>query len=289
MSPSTFLPAKALVFDLCDPRPDVIQGVSDADFAADLAKVLRGEATPEYKEAGRFFANTYPTRGLRNLLENVCACLSGTRPAAASIFRLDTTYGGGKTHALIALAHAANGMQGVSNVEEFVARELLPTGNVRVAAFDGENADPANGRRMAEGIYAKTPWGELAWGLAKGPGYERIRKSDEQMVAPGAETIAELFGGEPTLILLDELSVYVRKARKAGISADEQLTAFLQSLFKAVELSPRVALVFTLAIGKDWQSTDAYSEENQAIASWMAEAESVVARKATLLNPTEDD
>ena len=289
MSSSTFHTAKALVFDLCDPRPDVLQGVSDADFAADLAKVLRGEASPEYKEAGRFFANTYPTRGIRNLLENVCACLSGARPTAASIFRLDTTYGGGKTHALIALAHAANGMQGVSNVEEFVPRELLPTGIVRVAAFDGENADPANGRRMAEGIYAKTPWGELAWGLAKGPGYERVRKSDEQMVAPGAETIAELFGGEPTLILLDELSVYVRKARKAGISADEQLTAFLQSLFKAVELSPRVALVFTLAIGKDWQSTDAYSEENQAIATWMAEAESVVARKATLLNPTEDD
>ena len=168
MSSSTFLPAKALVFDLCDPRPDVIQGVSDADFAADLAKVLRGEATPEYKEAGRFFANTYPTRGLRNLLENVCACLSGARPAAASIFRLDTTYGGGKTHALIALAHAANGMQGVSNVEEFVARELLPTGNVRVAAFDGENADPANGRRMAEGIYAKPRGVNLPGGWQKG-------------------------------------------------------------------------------------------------------------------------
>jgi hypothetical protein len=135
MSPSTFLPAKALVFDLCEPRPDVLQGVSDADFAADLAKVLSREASPEYRETGRFFSNTYPTRGLRNLLENVCACLSGARPAAASIFRLDTTYGGGKTHALIALAHAANGMQGVSNVEEFVARELLPTGNLRVAAY----------------------------------------------------------------------------------------------------------------------------------------------------------
>ncbi|MFP5237649.1 MAG: ATP-binding protein [Acidobacteriota bacterium] len=279
----------SLVFSHCDPRPDVLQGVSDADFAADLAKVLRGDASPEYQIAGRFFANTYPTRGLRNLLENVCARLSGTKTEAASVFRLDTTYGGGKTHGLIALAHAANGMAGVANVQEFVSPGLVPHGKVRVAAFDGENADPANGRRMEEGIYAHTPWGELAHGLAGPQGYERVRKSDEQMVAPGADTIAELFGGDPTLILLDELAVYLRKARKAGLNADDQLTAFLQSLFKAVESSPRVALVYTLAIGKDWQATDAYSEENQAIANWMAEAESVSARKATLLNPTEDD
>ena len=113
-------------------------------------------------------------------------------------------------------------------------------------------------------MYAHTPWGELAYGLAGKAGYERVRKSDEQMVAPGADTIAELFGDRPTLILLDEISVYLRKARKAGLSADDQLTAFLQSLFKAVESSRRAVLVYTLAIGKDFQATDAYSDENQS-------------------------
>ncbi|WKT83433.1 hypothetical protein RHP47_11390 [Thermosynechococcus sp. QKsg1] len=35
-----------------------------------------------------------------------------------------------------------------------------------VAAFDGENADPLNGRQLAPGILARTPWGEIAWALA---------------------------------------------------------------------------------------------------------------------------
>ena len=278
-----------LIFDLCEPRADVLKGVTDADFAADLAKVIRGIAPEEYLKAGKFFANTYPTRGLQNLLANVCARLSGTGAEAASIFRLDTSYGGGKTHGLIALVHAANGMQGVSNISEFIDPSLVPKNKVRVAAFDGENADPANGRSMGDGIFAHTPWGEIAYGLAGKVGYDRIRRSDEQMVAPGAETIAELFGNEPTLILLDELSVYLRKSMKAAPGAGDQLTAFLTSLFKAIESSNRAALVYTLAIGKEGQPVDAYASENQYIADRMAEAESVSARKATLLNPTEDD
>ena len=89
-------------------------------------------------------------------------------------------------------------------------------------------------------------------------------------------------------ILLDELSIYLRKVRNRP-GARDQLTAFLTSLFKAVESSPRATLVYTLAVGKDGKAGDAYSDENQFIADRMAEAESVSARKATLLNPTADD
>ena len=139
------LSTQRLIFDLCEPRADVLKGVTDADFAADLAKVIRGVAPEEYLKPDKFFATTYPTRGLRNLLANVCGRLTGTGNEVASIFRLDTSYGGGKTHGLIALVHAANGMQGVSNVSEFIDSALVPKKKVRVAAFDGENADPANG------------------------------------------------------------------------------------------------------------------------------------------------
>ncbi len=277
------------IFDLCQPRSDVLAGrVADADFAADLAAVIGGTASAEYSEPARFFANTYPTRGLRDLLANVCRRLSGAGGEAAAIFRLDTTYGGGKTHGLIALVHAAGGMKGVADVGEFVESGLLPAGAVRIAAFDGENADPANGHDMGEGVLAHTPWGEIAYALAGRDGYERVRRSDEQGVAPGAATLGELFGGEPTLILLDELAVYLRKVWRAE-NARDQLTAFLTSLFKAVESAPNAALVYTLAIGRDGRATDAYSEEHQFVADTMAEAESVSARKATLLNPTEDE
>ena len=278
------------IFDLCEPREDVRRGTSsDADFAADLARVLRGHDAPEeYADPARFYANTFPTRGLKDLLRNVCGRLSGKGGSVAAIFRLDTAFGGGKTHGLIALVHAARGMPGVTNPDEFVDPVLLPTGEVRIAAFDGENADPANGRRMAPDVLAYTPWGEIAFALAGRDGYERVRKSDETGVSPGAETLAELFGGKPTLILIDELAIYLRKvANRSG--ARDQLTAFLTSLFKAVESAPNAALVYTLAVGKDGRAGDAYSDENQFVADRMAEAESVSARKATLLNPTEDD
>jgi predicted AAA+ superfamily ATPase len=277
------------MFDLCRPRDDILTGdVGKADFAADLAQVVRRAGPEQYRLPDRFFAQTYPTRNLKNLLAHVCSRLSGRGTEVSATFRLGTSFGGGKTHALIALVHAAGGMPGVANVEEFIDPSVLPQGRVRVAAFDGENADPANGRAMGEGVLAFTPWGELAYALAGRSGYERVRRSDERAMAPGADTLRELFGGMPTLILLDELSVYLRKVKNLP-DARDQLTAFLSSLLKAVEAAPDAALVYTLAIGKDGRATDAYSEESQFIADQMAELESASARKATLLNPTEDD
>jgi hypothetical protein len=274
------------LFELCVPRSDVLEdrGIKESDFAADLALVLRGDAPKEYADPATFFANTHPTAGLRRLLENVCRRLSGAGGEASAIFRLDTQYGGGKTHSLIALSHAARGAAGVPSIAEFVDPTLLPRGEVRVAAFDGENADPKNGRLMAAGLRAYTPWGELAFALAGAEGYEKVRPSDVDHVAPGADTLRELFGGKPTLILLDELSIYLRKVRKHA--AGDQLTPFLTALFKAVESSPGAAVVFTLAIGKTRKATDAYSDENQWLAAKMDEAEAVAARKATLLDPT---
>ncbi len=89
---------------------------------------------------------------------------------------------------------------------------------------------------------------------------------------------------------MDELSVYLRKLKvKERDAAGGQLTAFLTALFKAVESTPNAAVVYTLAIGKGGKATDAYSDENQFIADKMEEAESVSARKAALLDPTEED
>ncbi len=167
---------------------------------------------------------------------------------------------------------------------------------MRIAAFDGENADPLNGRTMGEGIKAYTPWGEIAYALAGAAGYERVRPSDEAGVAPGAAMLRELFGGQPTLILLDELSVYLRKFGKKAPSLEaacQQLSAFLTALFKAVEGTPNAAVVYTLAIGKtgkgEYQATDAYSRENLLIAQFMEEADKISARKATVLNPTTEN
>ena len=66
------------------------------------------------------------------------------------------------------------------------------------------------------------------------------------------------------------------------------LTRFLTVLFKALESAPGAVLVFTLAIGMGNRATDAYGEENEFVAHTLAEAGSVAARKATLLDPTSE-
>ena len=181
------------IFETCRPRADVLEGaIAEAYFAADLAQVIVGKGNAEYLDPTRFFANTYPTRGLRNLLANMCRRVTGAGGEAASIFRLDTSYGGGKSHGLIALCHAARGARDVPGIGEFVDPSLLPRSGVRIAAFDGENADPANGRRMEDGLLAYTPWGEIVCALAGRDGYERVRKSDESRIAAfDGETLRE--------------------------------------------------------------------------------------------------
>jgi hypothetical protein len=288
--PSGDLDEMRLIFDTCEPRLDVLQGsTKDEAFAADLASVISGTAPPEYSDPKIFFQHTYPTRGLKALLKAVCQRLSGQGGEVASVIRLDTQYGGGKTHGLIATIHAIKGMDGVPNAEEFVDPALLPSGEITVAAFDGENADPANGLRLEDGVLARSIWGEIAYRLAGKAGFERVRNSDEKHIAPGAETLKELIGGKPTLIVLDEISVYLRKVERTFPGASDQITAFVHALCKAVEASPNVALVYTLAIGKEDKASDAYRDENERAAAAFAEVELVAARKSTQLNPTEED
>jgi hypothetical protein len=283
------------IFDLCEPRRDVLEGtITESDFAADLAQVLNGTAPPEYGDADKFFVYTHPTRGLKRLLESVFSRLSGNKNQVGSIFRLDTRYGGGKTHALIALSHLARTGIGIQRIDEFMNPELIFDSPIQIAAFDGENADVANGIRLDENTRAYTPWGELAYGLGGKAGFKLLSESDSKGVAPGSSVLRELIGDKPTLILIDELSVYLRKLRQASKGeASGQLTAFLTALFKAIESSPRACLVFTLAIDKEGKAADAYQSENQEISQAVAdiyeELGSVSARKATLLDPTEED
>jgi hypothetical protein len=278
------------IFDTCRPRADVLAGaIRDDEFMADLSRVVNGTASADYLDPAAFFAKSYPTRGMKELLKAVCLRLSGKGGEVSSIIRLGTQYGGGKTHSLIALVHAVRGMKGVPTPETFVDPAILPFGAIRIAALDGENADPANGLTLEPGLLARSLWGEMAYRLAGRAGYERVRVSDEKHIAPGAETIRELFGAQPTLILLDEISVYLRKVERAFPDASKQFAAFVHDLFKAVASTPQVALVYTLAVGKDDKAGDAYKDENERAAAAMSEAETVAVRSTTPLNPTEED
>jgi predicted AAA+ superfamily ATPase len=98
------------IFDLCTPREEVLKGGLREDlFAARLKDVIDGSAEPVYGAAKTFFDNTYPTAGLQTLLNDVLGRLSGVGSGKNAVVRLETAFGCGKTHNLIALYHAASG------------------------------------------------------------------------------------------------------------------------------------------------------------------------------------
>lgn len=276
------------IFTACQPRQDILDGtISEADFAARLGSVISGVGSPDYVEPARFFANTHPTAGLRSLITEVMRRLSGKGDTSAT-FRLDTSFGGGKTHGLIALVHAARwGSAHTEELRKFAGSDDVDAVDATVAAFDGEAADPTNGRLMGDGIRAFTPWGEVAYQLGGATAYETVRKSDEARRAPGSDTLGEILGDRPCLILFDELGEYLRKCPDA--LGRDQLAAFLKALFTAVEARKNAAVVFTLAVRQDGKATDAFARENEDIARMIGELESVSGRKATILNPTSDD
>src|SRR4051794_39832556 len=98
------------LFSACEPREDVLTGVlSDAIFAASLDEVVADTAPETYGDADQFYASTHPSEGLKALLNASLGRISGAWPDAPPMIRLETNLGGGKTHNLIALWHAARG------------------------------------------------------------------------------------------------------------------------------------------------------------------------------------
>ena len=92
------------------PHDDVATGnFQAAEFAADLYKVAATEdAGKDYAEPVQFFARTYLTEGLRDLIARAVRRLAGDQNASP-VINLQTNFGGGKTHSMLALWHLASG------------------------------------------------------------------------------------------------------------------------------------------------------------------------------------
>jgi hypothetical protein len=275
------------LFDQIQLRDDVRVGeLTEGGFAASLEAVAAGEAEASYLEAGRFFASTYPSGGLKTLLNEALGRLGGARPDGASIIRLETSLGGGKTHNLIALLHAARGDLAAHQAAEFMDPSLLPSQPIdRIGVFVGTSV---GGGRFPEvaGIEARTPWGYLALQLRGTEGYDLLKAEDESLTAPGSARLAQLLGDRPTLFLVDEIARYyeVAKGVRVGDSTlARQTTAFLMALMEAVDSHPRACLIITTT-----QVTDAFGEGTADVLAAIEEARSLIARKELVLHPSEE-
>ena len=231
-----------------------------------------------YRDADSFFRASYLTSGLRSLLEDVLAGLTGG--TGSRVLKLLTPFGGGKSHTLAALLHGARSRSALDALPE--AAGLPRPQHVRVAVVDGQFFDATTGKRVPKGNFtAKTTWGWIAWALGGREGYDIVRAQDEARVAPGGDQIVRLLRGGPSLILLDELLEYLISAggvRVEQTTLRDETLAFLKRLTVAVGNVHNAVLVYSLQSSK---------RESLEYVSLLRTVEHLAARKDQRREPVE--
>jgi hypothetical protein len=151
------------VFKTCIPREEILAGeLSPELFAAKLRLVVEGKAPHVYQDPTAFFANTFATDGLKTLISEVFGRLVGAA-VGSPIIRLETSFGGGKTHDEIALWHIAKNGRDISGLDRFADLNLIPDRPIQAAAIACQDLDPVNGVYHADtGVTTYTLWGEIA-------------------------------------------------------------------------------------------------------------------------------
>lgn len=245
--------------DVIQPHPDVAQGrYKNAEFAADLSQVARGEGAYEYRDPVEFFARTYVTEGMTGLLEQALRRVSGKD--GEPVIQLKTAFGGGKTHSMLALYHmlrARVSIDKIPNIKPVLQRagvSTLPKANVAVLV--GTALDPTKAKRPQNlpGITINTLWGEMAAQLAESAGdlklYDYVKEADKKGVSPGSEALKNLFDAcGPCLVLMDELVAYAKKLYDAhGLPAGtfDNFISFIQEITEAARASQNSLVVASI-------------------------------------------
>jgi predicted AAA+ superfamily ATPase len=244
--------------EIVTPHADVASGrYQKAEFAADLWQVHLGEGSDEYRKPEEFFRRTFLTESLKRLLVGGVQRLAAPgEPGGDPVVQLQTNFGGGKTHSMLALYHLFSGVDParLSGVEAVLAEagvQHLPP--VKRVVLVGNKISPGNPVTKPDGTVVRTLWGELAYQLG-GPeacrkAYARIAKDDENATSPG-DVLRELFVEYgPCLILIDEWVAYARQLHDQSDlpgGSFETMFSFAQALTESAKLAGRCLLVVSL-------------------------------------------
>jgi hypothetical protein len=240
------------------PHVDVLKGTFlQSEFAADISAV-REPAVPgdggkgaEYKDAAAFFQRTFITEGMRLLLMQVAQRLNGK--GGEPVIQLQTAFGGGKTHTMLAVYHLAKRtcplkeLAGIPALLDQAGLMDVPSANV--AVLDGTARAPNQASVHGE-TSIRTLWGELAFQLGREEGYALVQDSDLAGTSPGKEVLRALLEKyAPCVVLIDELVNYVRQFTDAvplsGGTYDSNLS-FVQALTEAAKLVPTAIVLASL-------------------------------------------
>ena len=181
--------------EIVEPHQDVATGeFQQAEFAADLGKVHEGSAPSEYKNPKEFFSRTYLTDGLSSLLVGAAKRLS--QAGGDPVVELQTNFGGGKTHSMLALYHMVGGTpaQDLPGLDQLLSKhELKVPGKVNRAVLVGTSRGPQDVLNVDGGRKIRTTWGELAWQLGGAEVYDMIADNDANGIAPGSNLLEAIF------------------------------------------------------------------------------------------------
>ncbi len=234
------------------PHADVLKGTfQQSEFAADLTAVHTGKATREYQDATAFFERTFITEGMKLLLTSLARRLNGQ--GGDPVIQLQTAFGGGKTHTMLAVYHLATRKCALSELPGIPAlldqANLLDLPKAKVAVLDGNELSP--GQPWMRGKQTvRTLWGELAWQLGGAEAFALIHDADATGTSPGKEVLQKLLSGHaPCVVLVDELVAYIRQFPSgqvlSGGSYDSNMS-FIQALTEAMKLVPNAILLGSL-------------------------------------------
>ncbi|MBI4517435.1 MAG: ATP-binding protein [Deltaproteobacteria bacterium] len=276
--------------EVVTPHKDVASGrYQQAEFAADLWQVHLGEGTDEYKNPVEFFRRTYLTESLKRLLVGAVQRLAGA--GGDPVVQLQTNFGGGKTHSMLALYHLFSGitpneLSGIDAVmkeasERSERREvrnersdshltshssfLFPR-TVRRVVLVGNKISPGNPVTKPDGTVVRTLWGELAWQLGGKKAFKRVQADDEKATSPG-DVLRELFKEYgPCLVLIDEWVAYARQLHdQSDLPAGgfETQFSFAQVLTESAKLAKNCLLVISLPASDVGEKREKRSEERE--------------------------
>ena len=252
--------------DVVNPHKDVASGrYQQAEFAADLWQVHIGEGSDEYKNPAEFFRRTYLTESLKQLLTGAVERLAGS--GGDPVVQLQTNFGGGKTHSMLALYHLFSGaspgdLLGVDSV--LTDAEVTKVPKVQRVVLVGTKISPGNPSVKSDGTVVRTLWGELAWQLGGKKAFQKIQADDEKATSPG-DALRELMNEYgPCLILIDEWVAYARQLHDTAdlpAGSFETHFTFAQALTESAKLAKRCLLVISLPASNDSASPHTRGED----------------------------
>lgn len=276
--------------EIATPRADIADGSFDESlFAADLGMVAEGHGPADYLEPATFAEKTFLTANLRTALDELGRRLAGDT-TAAGVYRLQTEFGGGKTHTLLAAFHLFGSPERVATTE--LGREvaaMMPGGEIpkaKVVVLDG-SALSVSSTVTEDGAVLVTMLGHLAYRLGGKAAADTVASADAAYEGSSTVQLAKLLAAHsPCLILLDETLEYLNKALavKAGDGNLASMTlTFIKELVTAVINTPKAAILATLTSSRMEDYATIAGEEMQERLS------KVVGRAENIVTPVEGD